>query len=324
MKVFWNKELASDDLIAINFVDYLNKKLGYKEVQVHEQMDSTYRFLNHSEYVQMDIFNAMHVFNKKRPDLFNFVFVDKEEDSDVTMKHEGGMNGSQFSLKNNKTMHAYSYSLEGSHTNSSTIPYPTGIYQISNNSANKNRECLLSFVGGNWRGHRRSFLEKISQIKDDLKSNKYKSVYHCPFITTSNSHELAMGWEEGVLSTIAKKTYLNSVFSWQPGGDSITRRGFYEAILMGNIPVISDRFFEIEYGRLLLGKKIVRDMCLTVNEDVMNDAEELIKFLLSVKDEEILHKQEHIKMYGPRLQWNFCYKDNAFNDMLNHCLTGEQ
>jgi len=322
IKIFWENIIPGDNYVAKDFADYLNKKLGYKEMLVHEQVDGVYRFLNHSEYVQMNIFNAMYAFNKKRPDLFNFVFVDKEEDSDVTMRHEGGMNGSQFSLKNNKTLNTYSYSLEGSHTNSNTIPYPTGIYQIDNNFINKNRGYLLSFVGGNWRGHRRNFLEKISQIKDSLENIKYKSVYYCPLLTTSNSHELAMGWEEGAISTIAKKTYYNSVFSWQPGGDSITRRGFYEAILMGNIPVISERFFELEYGRLLLGKNIVKDICLIVNEGVMNDAEELIKFLLCVEEDEISHKQEKIKEYSPRLQWNFCYKDNAFNDMLNHCLTG--
>ena len=73
-------------------------------------------------------------------------------------------------------------------------------------------------------------------------------------IANSHKHEGELGWNKGAFGIKAKDIYYDSLFSWQPEGDTPTRRGFYESILCGCIPIINVTSYNI-YKNLLIGEE---------------------------------------------------------------------
>lgn len=93
-----------------------------------------------------------------------------------------------------------------------------------------------------------------------------------------------------------------AVFCPQPAGDSPTRRGMYDAILLGCIPVI---FRAHSLDRLFPSAPEFNPTLFTVllNEQEIINGASLIDLLLAIPAEEILRKQIHIQSLAGKTQW---------------------
>jgi hypothetical protein len=211
------------------------------------------------------------------------------------------------------------------------IPYLTGIYNVTEKEQHiftNKRKYLLSFAGGSWRGPKNEYgipirdvvITKFNEISQQIivptnNYDYYENIFHCPILAKTHAEEEALGWGNGIFSIKAKEVYLNSVFSWQPNGDTSTRRGFYEAILLGNIPIISKSCFSI-YKKLLIGEENIKNIAVILDDENFFDADYIINYLLSISNDEIIERRNNISKISNRLQWGLETKENAFNDIL--------
>jgi hypothetical protein len=138
-------------------------------------------------------------------------------------------------------------------------------------------------------------------------------------LARSHSEEAHIGWENGNFSIKAKEVYWNSVFSWQPYGDTPTRRAFYEAILLGNIPIISKSSYDI-YKNLLIGEENVKNIAVILDDQQFFDGDYVFNHLLSINNDEIVNRRQNISTICNRLQWNLTSHENALHDMIQKIL----
>lgn len=112
---------------------------------------------------------------------------------------------------------------------------------------------------------------------------------------------------------------MRSTFCPQPAGDSPTRRGFYDALLMGCIPVI---FREKSYGRLLPSSPDMDVSKYTVfideTELLNGEGGTLIERLGAIPPKEVRRMQRHIAQVASRLQWSMPTVTEFFPEDPNH------
>jgi len=230
-----------------------------------------------------------------------------------------------FLIENCKTKKTHNF---GIYDELIQLPYLTGIYnRIDNNPhyfMNK-RNYLLSFAGGSWRGLKHEngiplrdiVINKFNELSEGKSDqyNLYSKLFHCPILAKTHSEEGMLGWNYGIFSVKAKEVYLDSVFSWQPCGDTSTRRGFYEAILLGNIPVISKGSYDI-YKKLLVGEESIKNVAIVLDNDKFFDAEYIFETLLSISNDEIIQRRNNISNICNRLQWNINSDENVLSDVI--------
>lgn len=98
---------------------------------------------------------------------------------------------------------------------------------------------------------------------------------------------------------------LEAVFALQPPGDTPTRRGFYDSLLNGAIPVI---FRKDTYDRLFPSSPDMDPELFTVfideKELVAGVGGDVITRLEGISKEEIRTKQEHIRRIARGLQYS--------------------
>lgn len=97
-----------------------------------------------------------------------------------------------------------------------------------------------------------------------------------------------------------------SVFCPMPAGDSPSRRAFFEAILLGCIPVI---FREHAYGRLLPSSPEVNDVArytvfVPENDLIFERSPTLIERLEAIPASRVRQLQQHLHDIAPKLQWS--------------------
>jgi len=97
-----------------------------------------------------------------------------------------------------------------------------------------------------------------------------------------------------------------SVFCPMPAGDSPSRRAFYEALLLGCIPVV---FRQHSYGRLFPSSPDINDISkytvfIDENDLILERGPSLISRLESISPSQIRKMQQHIHRISPRLQWS--------------------
>jgi len=129
-------------------------------------------------------------------------------------------------------------------TCSSPMPYVTGVYEIPKWTVWHKRRHHLVFIGSTWRrkGSGKSLLDGLA---------KFPLKVHMPMIIQTHEDEARKGWKTGNISVLALSTYLESRFSIHPPGDSLTRRGFYESVLMGCIPVVPSEAYDRHYSHVV-------------------------------------------------------------------------
>lgn len=334
--IYWNtNENAASLDVDCNFIDYIQKRLnansfyinckyGISENDINENdINEIYRFLNHDEYQLERYFTFLREYcEKKREPNPLIQFVNEESEANVKIIFIDGQTIEFENIENKKRIKfGIEYDIP--------IPYLTGIYSLTNEYAkfDNKRRNLLSYIGGSWRGpkhndgrtKRSTTIENLHYFSNTYSKNYnlYDKLFCCPMLSNSHWEEGFLGWKEGTFSIKAKEVYLDSVFSWQPNGDTPTRRAFYEALLLGNIPVISKSSFSLAYKNLLIGEEAVKNVSIILDDETFFDSETLIIHLLRITQQEIEERRRTIVKIIPRLQWGLNTKENVITDLIN-------
>nr|UZT28781.1 glycosyl transferase family 2 [Nucleocytoviricota sp.]UZT29057.1 glycosyl transferase family 2 [Nucleocytoviricota sp.] len=290
-----------------SFEEYFKNK--FKEYKEFNTINENILILNHNEYIMIEFINSLYEYiyiNNNKNEYLEFV--DSKDKCDIEIINLTEQTITLFKKNLNQKFIYGCDKICQQLTVNNLIPYFTGIYINSNFKCyNHDRNYLLSFVGSIWRN---SVYRKLT-IQNLLKYNKiHNNFFYAPLITTSCDDEKDKKWSEGNISYIAKKSYLNSIFSWQPPGDTETRRGFYEALQLGNIPVINQNSYII-YSQLKIFKFIdLKNISIVLNNDNFYNADFLINYLNKIEKEKIKQLQNNIYKILKSTQWGLSTKEN--------------
>ena len=189
------------------------------------------------------------------------------------------------------------------------IPYVTGIYDPRLWTTARSRGTLLLFVGGTWRGPKNGRSHLVNGLLALAQRNR--SLFSAPLVIQNHTAEGRAGWAKGTVSTRSKEAYMNSVFSLQPPGDSPTRRGFYEALLLGNIPVVPSTSF----ATYSLVSQHMAHMCVVLPDEDFWNPHKVFAYVRSISSESTRLKQAAIAKWAGELSWKVDGKQNAWKQM---------
>merc|ERR1719265_1338807 len=100
--------------------------------------------------------------------------------------------------------------------------------------------------------------------------------------------------------------YAAAEYSWQPFGDTATRRGFYDAWMLGAVPIISTSSAEI-YRRLfnhaVLGH--LKNYVLVAPPRVFEDGATFIRWVMERDPVMVQEKREKMRQIAPILQYGW-------------------
>jgi hypothetical protein len=102
--------------------------------------------------------------------------------------------------------------------------------------------------------------------------------------------------------------YAGSVLSWQPAGDTPTRRAFYDSWMLGCLPVVSAAAARHTYGNIFRGRVFalaglaVEDVIMVLPDAVMLSGERLLDRLRRVPEAEIVLRRRHLRSLAPLVQ----------------------
>jgi hypothetical protein len=311
-----NKEIVSSGKFN-NFEDYL--KLKYEEELLFDENIKT-KILNQNEYIMIVYINSLYEYlHIHKNDNKMIEFVEDKNIAEIEIIKITEQSLTLYYKKYNKNItFGCDIPCQGVYADV-LIPYFTGIYtnnisSLQTYNYNYTRNYLLCFIGGLWRNS----INRTKTINNLMKYNEQNDKYfHVPLITYSHEDENNKGWDKGTISSIAKKGYTDSVFSWQPSGDTSTRRGFYEAMLLGNIPVISESSYNI-YKKLKLNDILnLNKIAIVIDNLHFYDADYLIKYLNNISVEEINTRRFNIEKIANHLQWGLSTHANILSDILS-------
>lgn len=211
------------------------------------------------------------------------------------------------------------------------VPYVTG---ISWPSPDKNsnvfkapwmlgfeRTTMLAFVGAedrgsvggqgeNWEGavKRKTIIQAMEHKAKKIEETSPNMVFTARLLTGT---ELQWDWNQTGPSERfwldAWDLYASANFSWQPHGDTATRRALYDAVLFGSLPVVDTKAFNA-YRRLFNGKlwrgTRVEDVFVVIPEGKEKDGEFIIQMLADMPPEEVDLRRSRLKQLAPALQWS--------------------
>ena len=183
------------------------------------------------------------------------------------------------------------------------VPYWHSIYypetfDVAPWELNPTKNSLLCFVGGVSRGYHRD------QVLHGLRiaGSKFFSDF-----TKNTSGEWTLS--DPPYEQIWEK-YANCVFSWQPEGDTETRRGFYDSWMMGCIPVIS-RSAACTYAGLHGGTLFafpgpaLEDVVVVLEDSAMMDATAILGHLINMSQDEIDRRRKRMADMAVLMQWGW-------------------
>ena len=327
IKIYWNidnnNNIINEKIQATDFFDYMKQRLATNYIydEINKELNKVYKFINHNEYNLSNYFKFLFEYYQYKPQPNNLIFAQNECDADIKIV---SVDTQSIILENIKNKKLIKFGIE----NDIPIPYLTGIYKYSDKEelfdCNIKRNYLLSYIGGSWRGPYNEFGQAkryitIKNFNEISNNSSIKNLFYCPLLANSHSEEGHLGWSEGSFGIKAKDVYWNSVFSWQPSGDTPTRRAFYEAILLGNIPVISESCYMI-YKNLLIGDENVENIVIILDDNDFFDASYVINYLLAINDEEIFERRKNINQLYHRLQWGPTSSKNVLTDIIDKML----
>ncbi|GAQ79216.1 Exostosin family protein [Klebsormidium nitens] len=175
-----------------------------------------------------------------------------------------------------------------------SIPYPTSFHPVSLSDiaahqtlvASSHRPIFVSFAGS----FKRPGLHSGRALRGALQEHCARAPDFCHVAACENVCGAAESFE----------LYLRSTFCLQPPGDSPTRRGVFDALQAGCIPVIFQpktinpyaHFLRPDWGRYSV---------FVPEDDVINGATDVIEFLRNVSDVEIEAKRKRIVKVLPRI-----------------------
>ena len=195
------------------------------------------------------------------------------------------------------------------------------------------RDILLTYFGSARKG-RKSVLDGIYRALSkprDFQILADKTIKY-PFFSpdrNTREHEDNTRWAgEGHMKDRASSAfmkeawdlYVNSIFSWQPEGDTPTRRAFYDSWMFGCIPVIPTSVAEV-YKQLFKGlafQDIPLEECVVVVEDAIHDnGEQLLRYVAAITHEEVETKRRNMRELAPIMQWGWYVFILSFSFLLH-------
>jgi hypothetical protein len=210
------------------------------------------------------------------------------------------------------------------------------------------KDNLLCFIGR--RGRTIDQLKEFSSDFSAGKNNKKKDHNnHQPPLspprnftslfstnTDFSQHASETGvWETERFFIKSWELYSRSYFSWQPGGDSPTRRSFYDSWMFGCIPVISstsaNEYRSLFNHKLFSGTKSLaaihsntstvsgfrlEEVVVVMTDQEMTDGETILSRLLTMSSEEIHQRLERMASLAMYLQWSESGESDALTTAL--------
>ena len=203
------------------------------------------------------------------------------------------------------------------------VPYWHSIYLPDNNNnslANSpwnimaQRHNILCFTGGSWRGYARDrVIAEMKTISESFNSftTEGQKLFAVDFVFPSQKEESDVWGAERFFSRVWE-LYARSIFSWQPEGDSETRRGFYDSWMLGCIPVISqtsaNTYKNLFRGHLfntgIIGPPI-QSVVVVLDDDIMQSGAAILESLAAISSTEIKIRQRWLKRLAPLMQWGW-------------------
>ena len=187
---------------------------------------------------------------------------------------------------------------------SAPMPYVTGVYVLPRWMPSAERPHTLTFIGSTWRASR-----KRSQLVRRLQR---AGRAHMPLLIASHKQEAEYGWAQGNISRFAKAQYGISRFSLHPRGDTLTRRSFYESLLMGCIPVVEKVAYTLYYSNVLPG--VPTPFVIALDESTFYDANLLLAHLERIPPKFIERLQRRMREVA-RL-YTFALEGSSFWDVV--------
>jgi hypothetical protein len=194
-----------------------------------------------------------------------------------------------------------------------SVPYwhsiyrPAGLISLSSKEPwrlNATRAKLLCYVGGVVRGIGRG------KVIENLHANYNDGMFASHIFKPSSLHLHGDEWNTNALFKHAWEMYATSIFSLQPEGDTETRRGFYDAWMLGCIPVIS-KSAACTYGSLFGGRLFaaprpsLEDIVVVLEDDVMPDGVGIMSHLMLISDDERARRRQSMAEIAPFMQWGW-------------------
>ena len=322
---YYNENAFFEYFKEINQIENINTKL---------ELHNIYRILNHNEYIVWKYFETF-LTSIKDIEYNNLVLNITENrniaDIEITDLIDQGFK--LINIKNNKTIVFNIEDRTGGRDADIPIPYFTGLYTKPNidnklkfTELSNKKKYLLSYIGGVWRGPRdnnnipkRKLTIDVFFSLNKKNTEKYKELFFAPLIANTHKQEGELGWNKGSFGIKAKDIYYDSLFSWQPEGDTPTRRGFYESILCGCIPIINITSFNI-YKKLLIGEENVKNIAIIIDDANYYNGNYVFNYLLGLNEDKIMEYRNNINKIKDRLQWNIFNNENAFIDVIKKIL----
>jgi len=100
--------------------------------------------------------------------------------------------------------------------------------------------------------------------------------------------------------------YASANFSWQPKGDTPTRRAVYDSLMFGCIPVIDTRaapFYRGLFNGHLWKDVPLEDVFVVIPQGKEYDGPAILQMLKSMPDDEVIQRRSNLKKIAPSLQW---------------------
>lgn len=199
-----------------------------------------------------------------------------------------------------------------------SVPYWHSIYLPDRLSLfapwelNTTRGSLLCFAGGPRLGfHRDAVLASLRKaggpgVFSELRKKQDNSTTWPPLMPP-----YAESWE----------LYARSVFSWQPGGDTETRRGFYDSWMLGCIPVISRSAactYAGLYGGTLFAKPrpALSSIAVVLDDAVMTSGRAILERLTAIPASDIERRRRRMARLAPLMQWGWSAHGNQADALV--------
>ena len=211
-------------------------------------------------------------------------------------------------------------------TRKMVIPYMHGLhlpldrddYSSGSRAADEEveiRPTLLVFLGGSWRGTDRRApmlkgLEHEAKRREkwtsDAQAKNYKSKVFTKVEFKSHKDEASAHWGESNFYAQMYRLYRGATFSLQMGGDTPTRRGFFDSVAQGCIPVVTAGMLE-ELLDLFHGSEVsaITNSVVVLHErkGTGTAAAALLDRLMAMPRAEVAMRRRVMAAVLPRWQW---------------------
>lgn len=167
-----------------------------------------------------------------------------------------------------------------------------------------NKTTLLTYVGGTWHGRVRG--ELLQELKVFSRKNGANDTHRWFSMPIQYPHNVGKFWHIPEMHTLVREQYAAAEFSWQPFGDTATRRGFYDAWMLGAIPIVSPS--SATYYRRLFNRAVFQhlsDYIFVASSKVLDDGQSFMEWVMAKDPIKIQTKRENMRQLAPFMQYGW-------------------